>query len=132
MSIDFSDVDLILGELRHVEQAFEKLDDPAVFDYYYTRRCVNPSQDKWFQAQKQRYKKARDDAWRWLKNHGFKPTERRDYEKGFYDELGFFPARADDNPIQWQRQTLQVMEELKSAAEWEKRNLSEATVYLQV
>ena len=101
----------IIEELQHVETAFERLLD--VYDLNHNR--FPRAQDRLrFQARKQEYKKLRDDAWRWLKNHGVNPEERDDYERGWY-HLGYYAHdTAADNPFRWAAQASYVRQELQA------------------
>ena len=58
---------LIIDELKDVETALEQLSEVYDID----NNQFSQAQDVLrFQARKQQYKKLRDDAWRWLRNHG--------------------------------------------------------------
>ena len=94
----------IIDELRDVETAFEELH--KVYDLDHNR--FPRAQDRLrFQARKQEYKKLRDDAWRWLKNHSVKPQQRQDLERG--DDT------TADNPFRWSVHASFVREELRRA-----------------
>ena len=70
----------IIEELQDVETALDKLSE--VYDI--GNNQFSRAQDLLrFQARKQEYKKLRDDAGRWLRNHGVNPEERQDYERGW-------------------------------------------------
>ena len=79
MPRDFSVIDEILLEQRDLMLAFDQLDD--LYDYmnhhcYIARHIIR------FQQVKDRYKKLRDDGWRWLKNNHFEPRAPRMLERG--------------------------------------------------
>ena len=94
----------IIDELRVVETAFEKLVEAYDLDHNQFPRAQDRLR---FQARKQEYKKLRDDAWRWLKNHGVKPQQRQDLERG--DDT------TADNPFRWSVHAAFVREELQQA-----------------
>ena len=96
----------IIDELKDVETAFGKLFDPEVYNLP-EERFNEISDLRWFQTQKQRYKKLRDDAWRWLTNHGVNPKKRQDLERG--DDT------AADNPFRWSVHASFVRQELLQA-----------------
>ena len=103
-SIHVMSAQSIIEELQHVETAFEKLLD--VYDLDHNR--FPRAQDRLrFQARKQEYKKLRDDAWRWLKNHGVNPKKRQDLERG--DDT------AADNPFRYSVHASFVRQELLQA-----------------
>ena len=94
----------IIEELQDVETAFEKLEEVYDID---NNRFTQARDLLRFQARKQEYKKLRDDAWRWLKNHGVNPTKRQDLERG--DDT------TADNPFRWSVHASFVREELVQA-----------------
>ena len=105
--------DLIIEELRRVESAFRKLQQPQHYQWC-TRQFVKPSDRESYQEQKQHYKKIRDDALRWLKHQGKKPKFRVDYDKGFYAPDGRFVDYEQDIPMAWQVQAKQLKIELEA------------------
>ena len=112
----------IIDELQDVETAFEKLSAREVYDIDNGR--FRKAQDLLrFQARKQQYKKLRDDAWRWLKNHGRTPTKRHNHERGFYGGGSYFDDEASDNPSSWAVQAYLVRIELGAARQALQHNL---------
>lgn len=91
-----------MEELQDVETAFEQLLEVYDLDHDRFPRARDLLR---FQARKQEYKRLRDDAWRWLKNHGVKPKKRQDLERG--------DGTTADNPFRWSVHASFVREELR-------------------
>ena len=103
----------IIAELQDVETALEELSEIYDIDNNRFTRALDQSR---FQARKQQYKALRDDAERWLKNHGFELEEDETLERGWYYFNGqYFHNTEADNPFRWHLQAFRVRRELVRA-----------------
>ena len=105
----------IIAELQDVETALEELSEIYDIDNNRFTRALDQSR---FQARKQQYKALRDDAERWLKNHGFELEEDETLERGWYYFNGqYFDDTAADNPFRWSVQAYIVRQALLEASQ---------------
>ena len=106
-----------MEQLKAMETAFDKLTEQSVWNS--SNDTFKKDQDRLrFQARKQEYKRIRDEAWRWLRNHDVRPKKRQDYDKGFYGVDGLYQhATIHDNPFRWWAQAKELREELEAAVE---------------
>jgi hypothetical protein len=107
-------VESIIAELEDVERALEEIEE----SYDIVNKRFSRARDlSRFQARKNQYKALRDDAERWLKNHGFKLQDNETLERGWYHDDAYFHDTLADNPFRWALQAFRVRRELEEALE---------------
>ena len=107
-------VESIIDELQDVETALDEIQESYDIDNNRFTRALDLSR---FQARKKQFKALRDDAVRWLKNHGFEFEEDETLERGWYYKDAFFHDTHADNPLRWSVQAAHVRQELERALE---------------
>ena len=107
-------VESIIDELQDVETALEEIEESYDLQNHRFTDALNLSR---FQARKKQFKALRDEAERWLKNHGFELEDDETLERGWYYNDAYFHDTHADNPLRWSVQASHVRQELERALE---------------